>query len=261
MSSPTGRRSSFGRAHSGRLRANCDSRFRAGAPVRSAPMPASRRPGRCAPSGPRSPDTAGVLCHRLRPQADLKRSSAKAAHATILCANCDTRFHGGDAACPFCSSACELQAKTVRAFRSAFCVLRSRPTTEACCRPMSSMTFGFKWPMPWPTSTVPARGTCLRRPASSSSNATTADADCVTPPVARSNRLRATDPIHVTFGCCATPAGPDHPRLPAIAVTHEQNRQIGALFDRLTAQHRCRRPDPRLRHEERRVVALQPCNA
>jgi len=40
-------------------------------------MPASRRPGRCAPSGPRSPDTAGVLCHRLRPQADLKRSSAR----------------------------------------------------------------------------------------------------------------------------------------------------------------------------------------
>lgn len=62
MSSPTGRRSNFGRAHSGRLRANSDSRFRAGAPVRSAPMPASRRPGRCAPSGPRSPDTAGVLC-------------------------------------------------------------------------------------------------------------------------------------------------------------------------------------------------------
>jgi 5-methylcytosine-specific restriction endonuclease McrA len=43
----------------------------------------------------------------------------RAAHSSYLCANCDTRFQAGRPV-PYCSLACKWQAKTVRAFRSAF---------------------------------------------------------------------------------------------------------------------------------------------
>lgn len=90
--------------------------------------------------------------------------------------------------------------------------------------------------------------TCLRPPASSSSNVTAADAACATPPDARSDKSRVTDPTRTPSACAVTPAGRDHLRLVGITATLEQKRRSVPCSAGLpTASMPPRRPEPATR--------------
>ena len=102
---------------------------------------------------------------------------------------------------PYCSLARQFQAKTERAFRSAFATYARATLPEDVAQAL-----WVEVPTRWPAATTPPPGTYLAPPTSMSLSETAEWACVVPPPAPRSTTSTATARARPTSGCCATPA-------------------------------------------------------